>query len=133
MTNVGRMTELAAVAADLVDATDSDAQLTAAWAVHDALEARGLRCAGAFRDDKGWQNRNPDFRLRPGMDGGEARTGQNDEYWGADLSELVARAFPHHIETNNGPETIKIDLATLDPDVDWNGEITGWNYGDVPA
>lgn len=60
---------------------------------------------------------------------------QRDEYWGADLSELVARCSPHMITWTNesGERTtkrVRIRLETLQVEVDANNEIMAWLYGE---
>ena len=79
-------------------------------AVHDALSAEGCQCNGA------------------------AKGKQRDDFWGADLSELVIRALPHEIRrTIDGvrtPVLIAIDLGTLRVEVDDNREVMAWLYDD---
>jgi len=64
---------------------------------------------------------------------GHATGHQRDEYWGADLSELVARCTAHEINvpTEADPaanQTVRILIETLRVVVDDNMEIMAWKY-----
>jgi len=59
---------------------------------------------------------------------GYAQGHQRDEYWGADLSELVIRCAPHRINGESFPVNIRIE--TLQAVVDDNNEIMGWKYAE---
>lgn len=64
---------------------------------------------------------------------GHAAGSQRDQYWGADLSELVARCTPHDvhmINVDDKPVTVNIGikLETLRVEVDDNREICTWLY-----
>jgi len=92
--------------------TDPDCLcLTRMSEVHTALCNRLLRCAGAFRDIAG----------QPG-------SGQNDEFWGADIAELVLRSLPHDIWDGSETVSVAVKLDTLQAEFDKLGEICAWIY-----
>ena len=56
-----------------------------------------------------------------------------DEYWGADLSDLVTRAAPHDVYGLDSTglqvtETVRVRLDTLRVQVDSNNEVISWIY-----
>lgn len=55
---------------------------------------------------------------------------QRDEYFGADIAELVLRSVPHETFKNGGeePVIVAINLATLQVEVDENDELCVWIY-----
>jgi len=59
---------------------------------------------------------------------GHAAGHQRDEYWGADLSELVSRCAVHDIRSEDGVISVSIKLETLRVEVDGNNEICAWIY-----
>ena len=72
---------------------------------------------------------------------GHAKGKHRDEYWGADICELICRCTSHEITKikNNDDGTpvttkynVAIDLSTLRVEVDENNEICCWLY-DEPA
>jgi len=77
--------------------------------LHECLSTMGLNCAG------------------------HAAGQQNDEYWGADISELISRCTAHEIihrdfEGNVRKEVVKIKLESLTFEIDANNEICAWIY-----
>lgn len=86
------------------------------YLLHDALEAEGCRCAGLSRSIS-----DPNY--------GTPR----DADWGADISELITRCYPHEINgkaADGTPKTmmVGIRLETLRVEVDDNNEICCWIY-----
>ena len=64
---------------------------------------------------------------------GHAAGQQRDEYWGADLSELVSRCTAHDVQSmddDGTPRTdsVSIKMGTLQVEVDSNNEICAWIY-----
>ena len=58
---------------------------------------------------------------------------QHDEYWGADISELICRCTPHQVESRDNQgnivkATVRIKLETLTAEIDDQGEICAWIY-----
>ena len=57
----------------------------------------------------------------------------NDTDWGADISELVCRAIPHEIysqdlEWNQLVQIVSVKLDTLKAEIDSKGEVCAWIY-----
>lgn len=70
---------------------------------------------------------------------GHAAGRHRDEYWGADICELVTRCTSHQITVDtvdaDGKVTkttpnVAIDLSTLQVEVDHNNEICCWLYAE---
>jgi len=64
---------------------------------------------------------------------GHALGNQRDEYFGADISEIVSRCTPHEVEVNDSEGnlvagTVHIRIETLQAEVDGNGEVCAWIY-----
>ena len=64
---------------------------------------------------------------------GHASGDQRDPYFGADLSEIVARCSLHDVtftDTDGKTVTVsvKIDISTLMVEVDSNNEVMAWIY-----
>lgn len=88
-----------------VDVTAPEEIVEVMSEIHDALEARGIKCNG----DCHGAPRDPD--------------------WGDDLSELVARSSPHDIFDPDGlVNIVRIKLDTLVAEVDDNNEVCCWMY-----
>ena len=71
---------------------------------------------------------------------GHAAGRHRDEYWGADICELVTRCTSHeitiYIEAEDGSSStqtkrnVAIDLSTLQVEVDANNELCCWLYSE---
>lgn len=82
-----------------------DAWLERMDALHVALLAQGCKCNGAFRN------------------------AVRDSDWGADISELVIRAWPHEVKDQDGVvEIVAVKLDTIRVEVDSYDEVMAWIY-----
>ena len=70
---------------------------------------------------------------------GHAQGRHRDDYWGADICELVSRCTSHQITVNSQAAdgevsrttpNVAIDLSTLQVEVDHNNEICCWLYAE---
>jgi len=64
---------------------------------------------------------------------GHAAGNQRDEYWGADLSELVSRCTAHDIQSRDSDGVVQtvsiaIKIESLQVEADSNNEICAWIY-----
>jgi len=101
--------DIAGAFADGADSGLMDAIADRMQLLHDVLEAQGCNCNGSVAGQ------------------------QRDEYWGADISELVCRSAPHDV-TRRGLDgrvasaIVSIRLETLQIEVDANNEVCCWSY-----
>lgn len=104
---------------------EEDSLLEIMWAVHDALEDEGCQCNGAHLEVEARQSA---LATNPSADVTAIKK-QRDEYWGADIAELVLRSLPHVIYNEKGEDvTVSVKLETLRAEVDDFGEICCWVY-----
>ena len=106
---VGPFPELASLAGVAVDTSDALGCLELMDTINHALAVAGCHCNG------------------------HASGEQRDEYWGADLSELVARCAPHEVSIldvrgQESVSSVRIRLETLRAEIDSNGEVCAWIY-----